>query len=73
MRLYAKQDQFSAKQVDILNSKHEIPACGRQAKFETNSNDRNSKFKTGKPNGFEEFDHLNLGFVSDLDIRISDF
>jgi hypothetical protein len=28
------------------NSKHEIPACGRQANFETNLNDRNRKFKT---------------------------
>jgi hypothetical protein len=41
----------------------------RNPKFETNSNDRNSKLKTLR---FGKFEHLDLGFVSRFDIRISD-
>jgi len=44
-------------------------ASRRQAKFETILNDRNPKFKTVL---FWKFGYLKLGFVSDLDIRISD-
>ena len=55
--------------------KHEIPAFAeaasrRQAKFETNSNDQNSKLKRFS---FLKFENLNLEFVSDFDIRISNF
>jgi len=53
--------------------KHEIPAFAgaasrRQANFETNSNNQNTKLIT-----FWKFENSKLGFVSDFDIRISDF
>jgi hypothetical protein len=56
-----------------LNPKHEIPAFAeaasrRQAKFETISNCPNAKFK---PIDLQKFGHLDLGFVSDFGIRIS--
>jgi peroxiredoxin len=43
--------------------KHEI----RNSKSETNSNDKNPKFKK-----FWSFENLNFDIVSDFDIRISD-
>jgi hypothetical protein len=60
----------------VVNSKHEIPAFAeaasrRQAKFETISIYQNSN--SGKRGVFGTFDYSNLGFVSDFDIRISDF
>ena len=44
----------------------------RNPNFETNSNDRNRKFK-GLMMLFRKFGHLDLGFVSDFDIRVSNF
>ncbi|PIV20326.1 MAG: hypothetical protein COS40_13230 [Deltaproteobacteria bacterium CG03_land_8_20_14_0_80_45_14] len=40
----------------------------RNPNFETNSNDQNTKLIT-----FWKFGNSKLGFVSDFDIRISDF
>jgi len=40
---------------------------------ETNSNVRNSKSQNQEKNKFWPFEHSNLEFVSDFDIRISDF
>ena len=45
------------------STKHEA----RNSKYETNSNDKNPKFKT-----FWSFGNLNFDIVSDFDIRISD-
>ena len=44
----------------------------RNPNFETNSKDRNRKVK-GLMMLFREFGHLDLGFVSDFDIRVSNF
>jgi len=53
--------------VKISNSKHEIPACGRQAKFETNTNFQNAN----NPNRNESFRNWRIR-VLDL-FRISIF
>jgi hypothetical protein len=43
----------------------------RNPKFKTISNYQNSE--SGKKGVFGTFEYSNLGFVSDFDIRISDF
>jgi hypothetical protein len=46
----------------------------RNPKHETNSNDRNSKSKTGdSPGGFGHWNFLRFEFVSDFVLRVSDF
>jgi hypothetical protein len=59
--------------INCLHQRRLINIEARITKFETNSNDQNSKPKRRKYYKFGEFGHLNLGFISSFDIRISDF
>jgi len=53
--------------MEAMENKKKFEA--RNPNFETISSGRNTKFETL---AFRKFDHLNLGFVSSFDIRISD-
>ena len=54
----------------LLKKMGGLKSEARSTNFETSTNVQNTKFKTFL---FKKFENLDFGFVSDFDIRFSDF